>query len=76
MDIPIVRKIVSFPGTVPSYTSQFAAAGVPSVPIIAILYVAEDAAVLQMAMVEIFATVEEGVVYRVAYVDVPAVPWT
>lgn len=74
--IPTVIAIVSFAGTTPSYTSQFAAEGVPSVSIMAILYVAPAAAVFVTKIVEITAVLFDAVLYSVAYVDVDAVPCT
>lgn len=74
--IPTVIAIASLAGTTPSYTSQFAAEGVPSVFMMAILYVAPEAAVLVTKIVEITAVLFAAVLYSVAYVDVDAVPCT
>jgi hypothetical protein len=63
---PSVNAIESFPATTESYTTQFAAAGVPSVDIIAILYVAEEEDVFTTRIVEMTAVVDADVPYSVA----------
>jgi hypothetical protein len=75
--MPRVRHTVSFPCTVASYTTQFAAAGVPAVIIIPMRYNAAVDDVFVTTMLEITADVVLDalvVVYRVAYVPVLAVP--
>ena len=66
--------MVSFPATAPSYTSHSDADGVPALPIIPILYVALEALVFVIKILDITAVVADAVLYKVAYVDIPAVP--